>query len=463
MHIKNFQHPELEINELVTHPGETWCILGKNDSGVDLFPHLFSKNLEPFSAEILQLPESPSLLSFTVQQEIFEEEIRNDDTDFLDKIDPGTLVRDFLPGYESHLPLITALAMDHCLDLGYRQLSSGQSRKLTLLQKLIDGATCLIIHNPYDGLDVQSCHELNQVLLHLKDNLIETILVVNCENDVPECCSHLALIGAGKLLHAGTMEQIRPLIANFLQPRDTEPAPLTNQHSVTNASESPMKDELIRLQNGFASYGENTIFKGLNLTIHAGEHTLITGKNGCGKSTLLDILIGDNPKCYANDLRIFGKQRGSGESIWELKKHMGIVSPTLHREHRVPGNALQVVLSGLYDSIGLYKTVHKPEIETAMRWLSWLSLSEKSKTPFKRLTFAEQRLVLIGRALIKQPRLLILDEATQGLDDMHRARLLDLLKKIADNNICTILFVSHRQDEHRPFFIQRIELGSYAS
>ncbi len=462
MHIKNFQHPELQIDEFVTQPGETWCILGKNNSGVDLLPDLFSNNLNGYSAEILHLPDNLGLLSFTVQQEIFEEELRNDDTDFLNKIDQGTLVRDFLPGYENHLQLITALEMDHCLDLGYRQLSNGQTRKLTFLQKLIDGVTCLVIHNPYDGLDAKSCRELDQILISLQANLIETVLVVNSKNDVPDWCSHLALINSGKLLHAGTMNQIRPLIRNMQQIDETVHAPIAGLY----AGKTPdinRNDELIRLRNGFASYGDNILFKGLDLTLHTGDHTLITGKNGCGKSTLLDILIGDNPKCYANNFRIFGKQRGSGESIWELKKHMGIVSPTLHREHRVPASALQVVLSGLYDSIGLYRQVKKPEIDTAMRWINWLSLSEKAKTPFKRLTFAEQRLVLIGRALIKHPKLLILDEPTQGLDDAHRTRLLDLLEKIADKDICTILFVSHRQDEHRPFFIQRIELDSYAS
>jgi len=140
---------------------------------------------------------------------------------------------------------------------------------------------------------------------------------------------------------------------------------------------------------------------------------------------------------------------------------MGIVSPTLHREHRIPGSALHVVLSGLFDSIGLYTKVSRPEVKTATEWLSWLSLAAKSDIPFRRLSFAEQRLVLIGRALIKQPKLLILDEPSQGLDDVHRNRLLDLLENIADRKLSTIVFVSHRQDEHRPFFTNQIKLDSY--
>jgi molybdate transport system ATP-binding protein len=121
-----------------------------------------------------------------------------------------------------------------------------------------------------------------------------------------------------------------------------------------------------------------------------------------------------------------------------------------------------VVLSGLYDSIGLYRKVSGPEVKTAKHWLTWLSLFEKYDVPFRKLTFAEQRLVLIGRALIKKPKLLILDEPTQGLDDIHRNRLLDLLEKIADKKLSTILFVSHRRDERRAIFTRQIQLDSFA-
>lgn len=122
---------------------------------------------------------------------------------------------------------------------------------------------------------------------------------------------------------------------------------------------------------------------------------------------------------------------------------------------------MHVILSGLHDSIGLYAQVHNPEIQEARKWLEWLSLQDKGNTPFRRLSFAEQRLVLIGRALIKRPKLLILDEPTQGLDDTNRDTLFHLLLKIVERELATILFVSHRRDEQKPFFRQRIELDTY--
>lgn len=461
MHIKNFHHKDLHINELETAPDEMWCFFGENNSGIDQFLNLLSGKLTDFSSEILLLPNQTEIISFEAQQEIFEDEVRNDDSDFLDKVDPGTLVCEFLPNYRNHLPLVQAFGMDHCLSLGYRQLSCGQTRKLLFLQKITSGATTLVIQNPFDGLDQQSCHELYLALQQLSEQNIELILLVNILSDIPAWCTHLAWLNSGQLELSGVKDQVQSLLYSRNNSSELNPSPLTETQPKKTTTKHNKSNELVHLEDGFAGYADKKLFRGLDLTINAGDHTLITGPNGCGKSTLLDIITGDNPKCYANKLRIFGNKRGAGESIWEIKKNMGIVSPTLHREHRIPGSALHVVLSGLFDSIGLYTKVSGPEVKIATEWLSWLSLAAKSDIPFRRLSFAEQRLVLIGRALIKQPKLLILDEPSQGLDDVHRNRLLDLLENIAERKLSTIVFVSHRQDEHRPFFTNQIKLDSY--
>jgi len=462
MHIENFRHKDLYIETLETSPKDLWCIFGENNSGIDRFVDLLSGKIKDFSADILDLPSDPAILSFQAQQELFEQELRNDDSDFLDKMDPGTLVCEFIPDFQAHLPLLKAFDMDRCLQKGYRQLSSGQSRKLLFLQKITNGATSLAIQNPYDGLDEKSCHEFNHALQKLPDRNIELLLFVNNITDIPTWCTHLAWVKSGRLEQSGKKEHIQPLLEKPADSHRISINPITASNTQKTSLTPEEKDELIYLEDGFAGYGDKTLFTGLNLKISAGDHTLITGPNGCGKSTFLDIITGDNPKCYANKLRIFGNKRGSGESIWEIKQRMGIVSPALHRDHRIPGSALHVVLSGLFDTIGLYQKVSSTEIKIAEQWLAWLALKDKSNTGFRRLTFAEQRLVLIGRALIKRPKLLILDEATQGLDDVNRYRLLDLLEEIAARKLSTILFVSHRKDEQRAIFSQQIQLDAYA-
>jgi molybdate transport system ATP-binding protein len=462
MHIRNLRLDGLQIDELVTRPGESWCIFGRNRSGIDHLVDLFAGCPLHVSADILQLPRHPGLLSFRIQQEIFEEELRNDDTDILDRIDPGTPVRDFIPEYAVHLPLLKTFGMDQTLEVGYRQLSSGQCRKLILLRELTGGAKTLILQNPYDGLDELSCHELDQALRLLPDQGIELILTVNTLNDIPFWCTHLAVINSGSLVHAGPREKVLPSISGSTETEPSDHPVLSDIYFPQTTPQDHLEEVLIYLQKGSAGYNDKTLFSGLDLKVCSGDHTLITGPNGCGKSTLLDMITGDNPRCYTSDLKVFGKKRGSGESIWDLKRHMGIVSPGLHRDHRVPGSALSVVLSGFFDSIGLYKQVGRAEISTGLHWLDWIGLRDKADAPFRRLPFAEQRLVLIARALIKRPKLLILDEPTQGLDDMHRYALLDLLEKIADQQLSTLLFVSHRRDEQRPFFRRHIRLDDYA-
>jgi molybdate transport system ATP-binding protein len=172
----------------------------------------------------------------------------------------------------------------------------------------------------------------------------------------------------------------------------------------------------------------------------------------------LALITGDHPDCYTNELYLFGKRRGSGESIWQIKQEMGIVSPALHRDYLVPGSALQAVTSGFFDSIGLYRKASGSQLASARRWLEAIGLADRATVSFRTLSFAEQRLTLIARALIKTPKLLILDEPTQGLDDANRTRLLDFLEHTAARQGSTIIFVSHRQDEYRPFFAQRIEM-----
>ncbi len=461
MYIKNLHCENLQIDELTTNPGESWCFYGENRSGIDDFVQFLTSKQNNGYAEILEVPNDRGILSFQVQQEIFEEELRNDDTDVLDRIDPGTLVREFIPDHTSHLSLLKAFGMEQCLRVGYRQLSSGQSRKLILLRELIAGATMLVIQNPYDGLDEKSCLELDQALCRLPEQGIELILTVNSRADIPAWCSHLGVIHSGHLDLAGPRDQILPTV--FAQRNDHEEGEDIERIYCSRAGGAKAQaEELVYLRDGTAAYEEKRLFSGLDLLIKSGDHTLITGPNGCGKSTLLDIIVGDNPKCYSNNLRIFGRRRGTGESIWDIKKHMGLISPTLHRDHRVPGSALQVVLSGLFDTIGLYTKVHEQEIRLGMHWLNWIGLMGNADTSFRKLPFAQQRQVLIARALIKSPKLLVLDEPTQGLDDVHRYALLDLLEKIADQRLSTILLVSHRRDEHRSFFKQQIRLDTYA-
>lgn len=456
--IRDLDIPGLRIERFEARPGEAWCCIGGNRSGMDRLCDLLGGAETRFRAGLFRWPTDAGVVSFRRQQEIYEEELRRDDTDFLDRIDPGTPARAFLTDIEGHRELIERFALGDLLDRGYRQLSSGQARKLCLLAHLTRGAPCLMIESPFEGLDQASCRELDRVLAEAHRQGIGLLLFVGNTADIPAWCTHLAAFRDGTLVLQGPVAETREAVIQVVQ----RPTPLFRVRVEELRAERREADNgsagasLVTLTRGFARYGEVEVFCDLDFTVNRGDHTLITGPNGCGKSTLLQLITGDHPLCYVNDLTVFGRRRGSGESIWDLKRHMGIVSADLHRNHRIAGSVLAIVVSGLFDTIGLYTRPTAEQQALARRWLLRLELAHRASVPFQRLGYGEQRLVLLARALIKVPRLLILDEPTQGLDEASRTALLDFLEAIAAEDLCTILYVSHRADEFRPFFTQRI-------
>jgi molybdate transport system ATP-binding protein len=201
------------------------------------------------------------------------------------------------------------------------------------------------------------------------------------------------------------------------------------------------------LIDGCVRYGDQLVFEHLDFRVAAGQHTLIEGPNGSGKSSLLEMITGDHPQAYSNELHLFGRRRGSGESVWDIKKNIGLVSARLHRDYRVGGSVEEVLLSGLFDSIGLYQQPEAGQRARARAWLDWLELELPPAAAFRDLSFGQQRLVLIARAAIKVPPLVVLDEPTSGLDTDNRARVLDLIESLCSQRKSTVLMVTHRADE----------------
>ncbi|MGJ8691455.1 MAG: ATP-binding cassette domain-containing protein [Thalassotalea sp.] len=456
--IKNFQHHQLTISNWQVEQRDTWCVLGKNGSGKQYIDELFTGKLTAQNVGTLTLPPADkiAMVSFETQQRIYEHELKMDASDFLDANDVGTLAKNFLPAEHLNDPLITAFNLSHRLETGYRQLSTGEGRKLLILQAIFNGVELLVCDNPFDSLDEDSCLALSKALAELANNNVTVILLLSNRQDIPAWCNNIAFIERGQLDVIGQFEsdETKRQLDVLLTPKEnnlTWPAALKHRDSYQHPY-------LVELKNGKVSYNGANVFEQLNLCIKPLQHTLISGRNGSGKSTLMHLITGDCTQCYSNDLHVLGIKRGSGESIWELKKQMGIVSAELHRQYRVNGDLLTVVLSGFYDTIGLYRQPEKHHIELARQWLQQVGLLDYQNTPFQQLSYGEQRLALIARALVKSPLLLILDEPTQGLDELNRHRILNFLEYLTEQQQSTILLVSHRKDEHLPLFKQHIKL-----
>ena len=203
----------------------------------------------------------------------------------------------------------------------------------------------------------------------------------------------------------------------------------------------------MRLRQASVRYIDNVVFEGINWTISPGEHWQVKGPNGSGKTCLLNLVTGDHPQCYVNDISLFGFRRGQGETIWQIKQYMGFVSTALHWDYRLSVGVRNVIVSGFYDSIGLYQRATETQLEIADKWLALMGLNRKATASFSSLSYGEQRIILIARAMVKHPPLLLLDEPCLGLDDANRQLVLALTERILDEGRTTLVYVTHHQED----------------
>ncbi|TXR54667.1 molybdate ABC transporter ATP-binding protein ModF [Reinekea thalattae] len=431
--------------------GQSWALLGTNASGKSTLAKLICGELDASKGELTERPHRAISVSLENQQAIYEQELYRDDSDFMDRIDHGSSVRQLMeeiaPWSAEHDRLVAQLRLETLLTRGYRLLSSGEARKVMIARALLQQPELLILDEPFEGLDANSREELQQRIKSLIQQGYWLILMVNQLADLGEGFSKLAILDKGRLVYSGDFPEQLEQQWQTLTQLNKQPWQLPERQSKFQLADWPNDKPLVDLKQGFVQYDDRFQFRDLDWQLLPGQHTQIAGPNGCGKSTLIGLITGDHPQCYRNDLTLFGYQRGQGESIWQIKKHLGYVSGSLHRDYRVSGNALTAVVSGLTDSIGLYQAVAEQEKALAMHWLDGVGLKHKAQVAFRQLSMGEQRLVLIARALIKQPPLLILDEPTQGLDDFNRYWVLQVIERIIQQGPTTLLFVSHRQDE----------------
>lgn len=441
----------LESDQFRIEEGQSWAVIGGNGSGKGAF----SQQIARSSSLAVQI------LSFESQQAFYEKQLRDDDSEFMGRLDAGPTVFEMLATAGASAHQIENWArifeMQPLLNRGYRLLSSGEGRKALLLAAIAKQPDLLILDEPFEGLDAQSYQETNSFCQHFVNNGLAILLLVNRLADIQEWNTHLAVLRHSHVVASGPKDQImsRPEFRQLFKfsSESFPPLPPRLEATVEDRSDPP----LLKLTNGRVSHQETVLFHQFDWELQRGHHTLITGPNGSGKSTLLQLISGDHPQCYTNELRIFGYQRGTGETIWDIKRHLGIISADLHRNYRAPGDAATTIVSGIYDSIGLYRTPQASERAAAFDWLDRIGLLDKAATSFRNLSYGEQRLVLIARALVKQPALVILDEPTQGLDDFNRHLVLSFIEQLGQQRNATLLFVSHRKDEWLSTFKHRLD------
>lgn len=452
-----------DIN-LSLRPEQNWAIVGPNGSGKSALGRLLCGQLEILSGTA-GLPKSSAYVSFERVTEILNLERYNDDSNSCGGADPGTRVRDFiLAGQLEKSNQLEQLAdpfqLRPLLDRGLKYLSTGEMRKSLICRALCHEPELLVLDEPFDGLDSNS----RQVLEHLIDRLLTSgtrvLLLLNRLAELPAAISHIAYLENCRLALTGPRQEVlaNTALSRLLHYRSELPLQLPEADHSQSPLLSPTERPLVRMRNVRVSYNHQPVLNGLNWTVAPGEHWKIVGPNGSGKTTLLELISGDNPQAYANDIELFGRPKGSGESVWEIKRRIGLVSTALQRNYRVGGSCLAVIVSGFFDSIGVYQRPNKEQIEQARQWFTLLKLGKPGSSAFRELSFGEQRLVLLARAMVKHPQLLILDEPCQGLDELNRAMVLQLIDHIGTHWPTQLLYVTHQADDQIPSIHRQLEL-----
>ncbi len=431
--------------------GEIWAITGTNGSGKSSLAATLAGNGEITNGFIKDLPARTALVSLEAQAELIERERLRDDSDITDKINAGTPVRELLDEVsvdpELLARLIEVFQFAALLDRGFRKLSTGETRKVLITRALTSQPDMLILDEPFAGLDVDTVPLVRNILDELS-NKIKMVLVFNRFDEIPEFVSNIAFLVDGRLEHRVSTkdtEVIEGLTQLWHLKREDIEIPRADPGDRLPTLD--FSEPLVRISNARIRYGNNMVFENLDWCIEPGEHWQLTGPNGSGKTCLLTLITGDHPQCYNNDIFVFGYQRGSGESIWDIKRNIGFVSTALQWEYRVSISIKNVIISGFYDSIGLYQKASDKQREIALNWLQLLGLAHRADQPFNQLSYGDRRLLLIARAMVKHPHMLILDEPCMGLDDLNRKLVLALIEKICAGNETTVIYVNHHAED----------------
>ncbi len=437
-------------------PGQQWACVGPNGAGKTSLAKVLSGQELHYTGE-MNTSEAvrtggTAYVCFEQAKALVERDKKLDDSEFrADASDPGTRVRDLILGGRSASPRfeegVARLGIAHILDRGLRYISTGEMRKALLLAAILAEPALLILDSPLDGLDAASQQEMADFIDELLASPLAILLLCRSLDDIPAGITHLLALERGNLLTAGPREETMPspAVQMLMQPAlpdlDALPRPAVRPYQLDPTQ------PLLELHDVNVSYGDFTVLSHVHWRFERGQHCAISGPNGCGKTTLLSLVTGDNHKAYGQDITLFGRRRGSGESIWDIKQKFGLLDTNLHLNFKQRMGVLEVVVSGFFDSIGLYDDWGDSQRQIALDWLAALGLTDIAGSRFDELSFGLQRMVLLARAMVKSPAILILDEPTLGLDSHHRQLILRAIDHIAANSDTQILFVSHSAGE----------------
>ncbi len=359
--------------------------------------------------------------------------------------------------------IVRWLELSDLLARHLHHLSDGEWRRVQIARALLREPRLLILNDPLTGLDAQFRARFARLLSSLMQEDTHLVIVSSESQAIPAGITHVLLLERGRrsrtvVAAQGRREQV---LESYVAGAHPQTSPQADHDKLIQAEAAAPASAVIQMHDVTVAQNGVTLLQGVDWTVRRGEKWALVGPNGAGKTTLLSLIIGDHPQAYANDIALFDQRRGSGESIWEIKRRIGWVSPELHRYHPPDVSLARVVCSGFFDSLGLHRRSSSEQKAQANAWMQRLGVAEDAEHPFQSVAKGSQRLALIARALVKEPELLVLDEPCQGLDAAGREVVLRALEDIAQEPTRTMIYVTHRRREifHGLTHILRLSRG----
>ena len=335
--------------------------------------------------------------------------------------------------------LLNELSVTYLKNKPLLQLSSGEHKRFQIIKALLVPAQLLVMDEPFVGLDIASRKKLNDILTTVSNAGTKLVIVTGTHHPFPDCATHALELDNGKQKFFGKKEDY---VAGY------EAVPHAFNSSALPLQKSELNFEnAIRMKNVTVKYDDKIILDNICWQVKKGECWLLKGENGAGKSTLMSLVAADNPQAYANEIYLFDKRRGSGESIWDIKKNIGFVSPELVAFFDRSISCFDAVASGYFDTIGLYRKLSKEQIRHIRDWLEALNITNLTQKRLAEVSAGMQKLFLLIRTLIKNPPLLILDEPCQGLDEFQTESFVRLVDDICMQTDTTLVYISHYANE----------------
>ena len=438
----------LDQLDWIIQKGEQWALTGPSGSGKTLLAHtLLGKHF--FTGEINAATDRIAIVE---QQHRFRNRPGTTELYYQQRFNASdadqtiTVAQELADaGWPDPDPaLLDTLHIRPLLQRPLIQLSNGENKRVQLAIALLDVPELLILDNPFLGLDAEGRATLHAIINSLPAKQIQLLLITS-PHELPAAITHIAQLDKGRLIYTGEKAGFNPGDRRDALQLDTA----ILQRLRDAAAETGNADfaDAVRMENVNIHYGETTVLKNIHWQVRKGECWNVSGPNGAGKSTLLSLITADNPQAYANHIWLFDRRRGTGETIWDIKKKIGFVSPELHLYFDNAASCFEIIASGFFDTIGLFRTLSPEQEALVGLWMDLLSLKDYRHRRLIQLSTGQQRMILLARALIKNPPLLILDEPCQGLDDDQTSRFRQLIDTLCQSFHTTLIYVSHYQQE----------------